>query len=202
MWKWIAGGCVGLIVIVCVLLYISWQKVKEFADQGPVVTTTIGAPASHVFAAMSNIDSMRTWRIEGTVFRATQHGALSVGDTLAGQTSNNQNQVVWVVRTVALDTVIAFDGVLKTDGRRVFSRRDSVTAMGDSTRVTSIFAPFSIDSAAAAKGEKVPSALSDFAMTAMTGGFRIQVQEELRRLKSHIEKPAAPPAGKTPPAKP
>jgi hypothetical protein len=202
MWKWIVGGCLGLIVIVCFVMYFSWQKVKSFADQGPVVTTIIGAPSSHVFAAMSDIDSMRTWRLEGTIFRATQHGPLSVGDTLAGQSSNSQNQIVWVVRSVAVDTVIAFDGVRKTDGRRLFTRRDSVTAIGDSTRVTSIFAPLPVDSLRTSKGEKIPSGLSDFAMTAMTGAFRIQVQEELKRLKSHIEKAAAPPASKSPPAKP
>lgn len=196
MWKWIVGGCLGLIVIVCLLMYISWQKVKSFADQGPVVTAMIGAPAPRVFAAMSDIDSLRSWRLEGTIFKATQHGALQVGDTLAGGTSNRQNQVVWVVRSVARDTVIAFDGVMKTDGRKVFTRRDSVTAMGDSTRVTSMFVPMPIDSMSAGK-EKVPGALSDFALTAMTGGFRIQVQEELKRLKSHIEgMPATAPAKK------
>jgi uncharacterized protein YndB with AHSA1/START domain len=192
MWKWIVGGCFGLIVIVCVLMYISWQKVKSIAGEGPTVTATIGAPIPHVFAAMSNLDSMRLWRLEGTMFRATQHGLLQPGDTLAGETSNSQNQVVWVVSAVAPDTVIAFDGVMKTDGRRMFTRRDSVSAVGDSTRVTTSFTVSLPDTTNS--GKRMSGALSDFAMTAMTTGFRVQMQEELKRLKNHVEGKSATPA--------
>jgi hypothetical protein len=192
MWKWIVGGCLGLIVIVCVVMYVSYQKMKSFANEGPVVTQMIAAPTGHVFAALSDVDSLRAWRLDAAVIRATQHGPLHVGDTLSGGTSNQQGQTAWVVSAVVPDTVVAFDGIALKTGKRMFTRRDSVSAVGDSTKVTSIFTAAVLDSLSAS-GKT--GGMMDVANTAVMGGLRLEIQEEMKRLKSHIEgKPATPSA--------
>src|ERR1041385_1702509 len=99
MWKWIVGGCLGLIVIVCIAMYIGYQKVKTYASGGPLVAVNIAATPHRVFAVLSDADSLKVWRLDGTVFRAPRHGPLVVGDTLAGDATNRNNRMIWIVRS-------------------------------------------------------------------------------------------------------
>jgi len=195
MLKWILG-CLGLaVVVVCFAAWYGYKKLQTLAKEGPSAIVTIQAPASRVFASLADADSMTEWRTEGLGIRSSRQGRLQVGDTLLAQgrsrgtTSNQRSRVMWVVTAVIPDTVVGFEARNDSTGMSIFIRRDSVVALGDSTRVVSTFAAPILDSLRR-RGDTsgmARNAMINLASNAMVTGMRVMSEQELKRLKGRIE---------------
>jgi uncharacterized protein YndB with AHSA1/START domain len=193
MLKWIASGCLVVVLVVCVIAYAGYRKMKTIAAAGPSVTVAINAPAARVFASMSHTDSLSTWFAPGSTTFTTRHGPLGVGDSIfmmpaRGDTTQRS---AWVIDTIVPNQLIARRLVLVGRGGVVFTRRDSIAAAGDSTLVTSTVTSFLADTLAAARSRAngVAGGLIDMASTMGTAGGRMQAEIELKQLKRHIEGP-------------
>ena len=192
--KWVLGILGVGVVFVCVAAWYGYRKLQSFAGEGPS-SVTIGAPASRVFASIADADSMKKWRSEGLGIRASRQGRLAVGDSLVVQnrssttTSSRRMSSTWMVTAVIPDVLVALEVRNDSTGEPMFTRRDSLIALGDSTRVMSSFsAP--ILNKLKTRGDTsgmARSAVLNLASNVMIAGLRVVSDQELRRLKGHIE---------------
>ena len=193
MLKWIASGCLVIVLIVCVVAYAGYRKMQTIASSGPTVTVSIAATPERVFAAMSHSDSLASWFAPGMVMHTARKGTLAMGDTiyLTQARRDSVARTAWIVDTVVANQVIAMRWVALQGGMVLHRRRDSMSVAGDSTRVTSTIVPAMMDSITAARNRAngVSGGLLDMASTMGTAGARIQAEQELKRLKLHIEGP-------------
>jgi uncharacterized protein YndB with AHSA1/START domain len=192
--KWILGILGAAVVFVCFAAWYGYRKLQSFAGEGPS-SVTIGAPASRVFASMADADSMKEWRSEGLGIRASRQGRLAVGDTLVVQnsstttTSSRRSRSTWVVTAVIPDVLLALEVRNDSSGEAMFMRRDSLIALGDSTRVMSTFSSPVFDKLKR-RGDtsgKARSAMLNLASNVMIAGLRMVSDQELKRLRGHIE---------------
>jgi uncharacterized protein YndB with AHSA1/START domain len=193
MLKWIASGCLVVLLVVCVVAYAGYSKMKAIAAAGPSVTVAIHAPPARVFASMSHTDSLSSWFAPGSQSFTTRHGPLGMGDSIfmvqgRGDTASRS---AWVIDTVVPNQLIARRLVIIGRGGAVFTRRDSLAADGDSTLVTSTLTAYLADSLGAARSRAsgATGGLIDMVSTMGTAGGRMQAETELKQLKRHIEGP-------------
>jgi uncharacterized protein YndB with AHSA1/START domain len=205
MLKWILGGCLALVALACVAVWFGYRQLKNIAGAGPSSSVMIAAPPHRVFASLATVDSLGDWRIEGPAITASHRGLLVVGDTLTvDMQSSRGTRMMWIVSAIARDTMIAYEATMSGNRRSMFTRRDSVVAQGDSTRVVSTFGTTMMEAvmdSARSKGREVGpvgKGVLGMASTAMIGGMRIQSEVELGRLKARIEGREAIPARGTP----
>ncbi len=195
MWKWL-GGCL-LVVIVMVVIAMMWgiRTMKESLSPDGSAAVTIAATPARVFATLNHGDSAATWMAEGSTVLTSRHGPLVPGDTLRIELSTRmrmpnpqQQTMVLRVKEVVPGQLMAFD--LIAAGRVVIAtRRDSIAAFGDSTRVTTRIQP-RLDSLAAnrsAKKGKSSSGTSALAFDFMVSIIRMQSKLELMKLKTRLE---------------
>jgi uncharacterized protein YndB with AHSA1/START domain len=189
MWKWI-GGILGGIVLLCVVAV--WWGFKKFTAGGDTVMVTIGAPPQRVFASLANHDSIPTWRLSGN--QSTQHGPIAPGDTLASGISTRNgttSRMHWAATAVERDHLVALALTDDSTGNVVATRRDSIVAVGDSTKVVSTIASPMLDSPRTADPSQPPSrrsaAAMDVASRLVVSSFRMQSKFELTRLKNRLE---------------
>lgn len=189
MWKWIGGGCLLIIAIVCVVAYAGFRKMSEIADAGPAVTVMIGAPPARVFASLANADSQSTWRKGASVLRTSRKGMFVAGDTLFDVPSDTLPSMAWVIETIVINQVIATKAISIKSGEVVLRRRDSLAVVGDSTGITSTVSMLLSDSLKAVQGraEGMSGGVFDFAMKMGTAAMRVQAETELKALKRRIE---------------
>jgi uncharacterized protein YndB with AHSA1/START domain len=195
MLKWIASGCLVLIVIAAGLMYFGYRKVSSLAEGGPAVTVAMAATPERVFASLANADSMATWR--PSVRASGRAGILRVGDTvreLDRQVDSTDALIVsWVVDTIVPNQLLVMRAKASGRGNLNGTRRDSVAQVGDSTYVTSSLAMMFADSAQAAMAAR------NSAMKLMVAGMRIVTEGELKVLKARIEAgPARPDSTRKP----
>jgi uncharacterized protein YndB with AHSA1/START domain len=190
--KWIASGCLVIILVVCVIAYAGYRKMASIASAGPSVTVAIKATPERVFAAMSHTDSLSKWFSPGITLRSARAGKLAAGDTLFLVTrGDSQPRTAWVIDSIAPNRLMVLHWAVLANRVVLHRRRDSLSAAGDSTLVTSTIVASMTDSLQAAAGQEtgVPGGLLNMASTMGTAGARIQAEQELKRLKLHIEGP-------------
>jgi len=192
MLKWIASGCLVIIVVVCVVAYAGYRKMQTIAAGGPSVTVSMAATPERVFASMSQADSLPTWFATGSTIRTTRNGALAIGDTVYLLTRRDSvPRTAWVVDTVVPGSVLAMRMIMLQNGMVFIRRRDSIYAAGDSTFVVSTVGSMVSDSLTAARNRTsgVTGGMLEMGATMGIAGARLQAEAELRRLKAHIEGP-------------
>lgn len=191
MLKWIASGCLVIVLVVCVVAYAGYRKMQSIAANGPSVTVTIHAPAERVFASMAHTDSLASWFAPGMVMHTAKKGAIARGDTiyLTQVRRDSVARTAWVVDTVVPNRVIGMRWVVLQTGAVLHQRRDSLAVAGDSTFVTSTIVAAMVDSLRSARTQAngVSGGMLDMASTVGAAGARIQAEQELKRLKLHIE---------------
>lgn len=190
MLKWIASGCLVIILIVGIVAYAGYRKMSTIAAEGPAVTVAIKGTPERVFASMAHTDSLGTWFSQGIAIRAKREGMLAAGDSLFLMTRGDSvPRSAWIIDSVAPNQLVVMRWVMLQNGMVMHRRRDSLAATGDSTRVTSTIVAAMTDSLAAARGQasKMTGGMLDMASTLGTAGARIQAEQELRRLKLRIE---------------
>lgn len=197
MWKWIVGALLVLVVAVAAFCYVA---VKKFTSGGDTVAVTVAAAPDRVFAALADPDSMTTWMMRGSVVTTSHPGILKAGDTLHVETgkpgSPLHKQFIWVVSEATLGKLLVLEMRDSTGVAVYATRRDSLIASGDSTRIVSTIAVPMMDSIKSERGDtggKVGGVILDFGSKLMITTFRMQSEQELQQLKRHLEaKPAAP----------
>jgi uncharacterized protein YndB with AHSA1/START domain len=190
MLKWIASGCLIIVLVIGIVMYAGYRKMKSIAANGPSVTVGIHAAPERIFAAMSHTDSLSSWFAQGFTMHTARKGALARGDTvyLTQARRDSVARTAWVIDTVVPNQILAMRWVALSNGAVLYRRRDSLAVAGDSTMVTSTIAPAMMDSLKArGSANGVSGGMIDMAATMGTAGARIQAEQELRRLKLHIE---------------
>lgn len=190
MLKWIASGCLVIVVVIGIVMYAGYKKMQSIAAAGPSVSVGIHATPERVFASMSHTDSLPAWFAPTSTLRSAKKGALAIGDTLfLLNRRDTVGMTAWVVDTVVPNTVVAMRWVSVQNKMTITKRRDSLSLSGDSTLVTSTMSSFMSDSLAAVRSRAngVSAGVLEMGSTMSVAGARIQAEAELKRLKAHIE---------------
>jgi uncharacterized protein YndB with AHSA1/START domain len=197
MLKWIASGCLVIIVVIGIVMYAGYRKMKSIAAEGPSVSVGIHATPERIFASMSHTDSLASWFAPGATLRTTKKGALAIGDTIYMLSRRDTTgATAWIVDTIVPNRVIGMRWISVANNMTMTTRRDSISTSGDSTLVTSTIGSFMSDSLAAARARAngVSAGVLEMGSTMGVAGARMQAEAELKRLKTHIEgRPVSPP---------
>jgi hypothetical protein len=165
---------------------------KSLAPDGSARVTTAASP-ERIYASLSDGDSLRTWMAQGNTVTTWRHGPLAVGDsisiTLRSSLGMTQRPMIWRVRELVPNRVVALELKGQERTQIMGARRDSLVALGDSTTVVSIVTSMLPDS--------TKSGTAGIAADMMLSMIRMQAKLELQSLKARIEgrpAPVAPPA--------
>lgn len=192
MWKWIAGGVAVLLLLVMGTCY--WG-LKKFSEGGGSSVVMIGASPDRVFASLADPDSLATWVDVGSLVSSPRHGLLEAGDSFriarpARKAGVGGDITTWrVVASVpghSLMLRIANDSLGKV---AIISRYDSLTVVGDSTRLSTTYGAEIMDSTRlstrdSGRGE---SAVLGFAQKLIIAAMRLATAQDLPRLKARVE---------------
>lgn len=194
MWRWIAIILIVIVVALAGTCYVGYRRLTAGGDT--VVTMVPGTPA-RAFMRLTDRDSLRQWMPEGTTTSPEGHGALVVGDTIRvalptrRETPTGRSVQVWVVREVMAPEILAVEGIEFDQGglpHPAFTRRDSLYAVGDSTRIVSTFVgvPMMTSAAesAATSGRPGAGRMLGAAERLRLGASRLLWQNQLHRLAS------------------
>jgi uncharacterized protein YndB with AHSA1/START domain len=192
--KWVLRIFAGLVVLVALVAWWGYSKYKKFTAGGNTTTVSIHAPAERVFASLANADSVTTWVGPGATPVATRHGMMQPGDTLRVESTSGRGSrngaFTWMVTEVRLNQLLAMELRADTSNSVFATRRDSLVQMGDSTLVITTVGSPMFDSARTTLRDSVrkgASVMLDFGSKIALSAFRVQSENELRRLKAHIE---------------
>jgi uncharacterized protein YndB with AHSA1/START domain len=190
MLKWIASGCLVIIVVIGIVMYAGYRKMQSIAAAGPSVSVGIQATPERVFAAMTHTDSLASWFAPTSKVTTARKGMLAAGDTLFLTTRRDSiPRSAWVVDSVVPNKLMTMRWVMLQNGMVVTRRRDSLSVVGDSTIVTSTVSSFMSDSLSAARNRSsgVTGGMLEMGSTMSVAGARLQAEMELNRLKDHIQ---------------
>ncbi|MGH7618826.1 MAG: hypothetical protein ACREPM_16525 [Gemmatimonadaceae bacterium] len=193
MWRWILGI---LAVVILALVGTCYAGYRRLTTGGTSVAATVPGDPAHVFTLLTNRDSLLDWLPAGTTAMPERHGTFQPGDTIrvAMPTRTSipagRSMQLWIVREVKSPDVFAIEAIEFDPGgtpHPAFTRRDSVFASGDSTRIVSEFVVTPMlsrmDPAAAANASGgVTGSLLSSADKLRVGAARLMWQNQLQRL--------------------
>ena len=191
MWKWLGGCLVVVAVLVTGAMIWGYRAMKDSLAPDGSATVTIGAPPARVFASIGHGDSAATWMAQGSTVLTSRHDLLVPGDTLRIEMKPRfpgpQKAMIWRVKDVVRDTLLVLELLSDSTHGVMATRRDSVFAVGDSTRVvTKLLSPM-LDSMGRGDGKAKGAARGGFGPDFLLSMFRMQSKLELLRLKDRIE---------------
>jgi uncharacterized protein YndB with AHSA1/START domain len=182
MLKWLGGCLVIVIVLIGVGSWYAMRTIRQSLEPDGSARVTIAASPQRIYSSLSNGDSAATWRATGNAVTASRRGPFSIGDSIRiemkGSLGVGQRPIVWHVRELKPDQVVAMDLMNEAGTHAIAMRRDSLAANGDSTVVISAIYPMLPDSVQARGG---------VAGDMMMSMFRMQSKLELQSLKARIE---------------
>ncbi len=192
MWKWIAGGVAVLLLL---LIGTCYWGLKKFSEGGGSSVVMIGASPDRVFASLADPDSLTTWVDVGSMVASSRHGLLQAGDSFriarpARKSGVGGDITTWrVVESVpgrSLMLRIANDSLGKV---AIISRYDSLSIVGDSTRLSTTYGAETLDSTRLSTkgGGKTESAVLGFAQKLIVAALRLATETDLQRLKARVE---------------
>jgi len=188
MWKWIIGAVLALVLLVAGLIYVQYRKITS---AGASAAVTMPGTPERVFASLADADSMSAWMTEGNKITGKHHGMVAAGDTLRIETGKTGGQKFsYLVSQVEPGQLLVMQIRSDSTGFVFATRRDSLVATGDSTTVVSTIASPTLDSLKTERGDtggKVGGALLSFTSKMSIALFRALSEQDLRRLKTHLE---------------
>lgn len=171
-----------VIVLIGVGSWYAMRTIRQSLEPDGSARVTIAASPQRIYSSLSNGDSAATWRATGNAVTASRRGPFSIGDSIRiemkGSLGVGQRPIVWHVRELKPDQVVAMDLMNEAGTHAIAMRRDSLAANGDSTVVISAIYPMLPDSVQARGG---------VAGDMMMSMFRMQSKLELQSLKARIE---------------
>jgi uncharacterized protein YndB with AHSA1/START domain len=192
--KWI-GGCLLVVILLIVgSLWWGYQTMQSSLSPDGSAAVTIGGTPARVFASLANGDSIQAWMASGSSVITSRHGPLQVGDTVRVEMQPGRGlrvqRLLWVVSEVAPDRALGLELRTDTSTRVMALRRDSLVAMGDSTKLVSTVVSPMMDSLANVRnsdGKKSGGRIADLTADLLLSAFRMQSKLELLRLKAMVE---------------
>lgn len=195
MLKWILGIVALIVVVLFATCYAGYRRIA--GDGNTPVTVTMPADSARTFALFTNRDSLLAWLPAGTSIMPANHGPLRAGDTVRvaaptrGETPSARAMQLWVVREVKPSGVLVIEAIeFDTGGlpHIAFARRDSLVAMGDSTRVVSTFdiAPLLTGADSASASGRVSGSLLTAAERMRAGAARLIWEQQLSSLRHRM----------------
>ena len=201
MWKWLGGCLLLIIVLIAGAMIWGYRTMKESLSPDGSASVTIAATPARVFATIGHADSAATWMAQGSTILTSRHGPLAPGDSLRIETNTRlpapKQTMIWRVKEVVPDQLLVLELLSDSIHGVLATRRDSLTLVGDSTRVVSRIIsalPDSVGGAPKNARTKSPDGLSDMAPDFLFAMFRMQAKLELERLKGRIENANRPPS--------
>lgn len=168
---------------------------RRLTGGGDTIVTLVPGTPARTFSRLTDRDSLREWMPEGTTTSPDGHGPLRVGDTIRvamptrRETPSGRALQMWIVREVKAPEVLAVEGIDFDQGglpHPAFTRRDSLSAAGDSTRIVSTFVGVPLLSgaaeSAATSGRPGAGSVLGVAERMRLGASRLLWQNQLRRL--------------------
>ena len=197
MWKWLGGCLLVVLVLIVGAMIFAYRTMKESLGPDGSATVTIGATPARVFASLAHGDSVATWMAQGNTVLTSRHGPLVPGDTLRIEARAGfgvpAQKMTWIVREVVPERLLLLELEGGKSNEVIATRRDSVYAAGDSTRVVSRIVSVLLDSMGTGKGKtKSADRSGGFAPELLLSMFKMQAKLELMGLKARIESPARP----------
>lgn len=191
MWKWIAGGAAVLLLLVAGTCY--WG-LKKFSESGGSSVVMIGASPDRVFASLADPDSLTTWVDVGSMVASSRHGLLQPGDSFriarpARKAGAGGDITTWQVVASVPGRSLTLRMVNDSLGKvALISRYDSLSVVGDSTRLSTTYGAEILDSTRrstrdSSKGE---SAVLGFAQKLIIAAMRLATEQDLQRLKARV----------------
>lgn len=194
MWKWLGGCLLLILVLIAGAMIWGYRAMKESLAPDGSASVTIAATPARVFATIGHADSATTWMAQGSTILASRHGPLVPGDSLRIETSTRlpapRQTMIWRVKEVVPDQLLVLELLSDSTHGVLATRRDSLAAVGDSTRVVSRIIsslPDSIGGGQNKSKAKSRDELSGMAPDFLFAMFRMQSKLELERLKGRIE---------------
>jgi hypothetical protein len=192
MWRWI-GGIVAIAILA--LMGTCYAGYRRITSGGDTVDAMLSTSPAKTFSLLTDRDSLLAWLSAGTTIMPEHHGPVRGGDTIrvasparAGASSGRAMQL-WIVREVKAPDVFVIDALEFDPGglaHAAFTRRDSISASGDSTRIVSTFemAPMlPAAESAMTGGSDFKASLLNTAQRMRLGAARMMWQEQLRRIE-------------------
>ena len=192
MWRWI-GGIVAVAILA--LVGTCYAGYRRLTGGGNTVVEVVPESRARMFALLTDRDSLLGWLPEGTTISPERHGALQAGDTIRvaqpsrGGGASGRAIQLWVVREVKAPDVLGIEGIEFDPGglaHPAFTRRDSLSAVGDSTRIVSTFVAAPLLPGAESSftgGSDTKAALLNTAEKLRLGAARMLWQGQLRRIE-------------------
>jgi uncharacterized protein YndB with AHSA1/START domain len=199
VFKWIVGLTAAMVVHFAAAVFVGYRKYKEFTAAGNAATVAIAASPERVFASLATADSLSTWMGTRMSITTSRPGTLEAGDTLRiierDSTGRRSVGLTWTVTEVRNNQLVAVAIKSDTSEQVLFTRRDSLVPMGDSTMVISSVASPLFDQFRKTHNDSAQpgGAIVDFGSNLAVAAMRHQSELELKRLKSRIEGTAPPP---------
>jgi hypothetical protein len=194
MWKWLGGCLVVLVVLIVAGSWWGYNAMKDNLSPDGTERIMIGASPSRVFASLANGDSVLKWMAEGNSVSTSRRGPLAVGDSLRVGLRTTfgmpTRSTIWEVTEVRPDTLLALRLMSDTSHRVMAIRRDSLSAVGDSTAIVSRVVSPMLDSMGrgqATPGGKPASSVLGLTSDLVLSALRMQSKLDLLRLKAHVE---------------
>lgn len=193
MWKWLGGCLVVVIVLIAGAMMWGYRVMQQSLSPDGSASVTIGAPASRIFASIAHGDSIATWMAQGSTVPTSRHGPLEPGDTLRIEMQSRlpapQQAMIWRVKEIVVDRLRVLELLSDSAHEVVATRRDSISTVGDSTRVLTRITSPALDSIRAAPGSKPKSGdgMGGLSADLLLSMFRMQSKLELMHLKARVE---------------
>jgi len=203
MVKWLGGCLLVALALIVAALWWGYNSMQSSIEPDGSTSVMIGASPSRVFASLADGDSVATWMAQGNTVRTSRRGPLVTGDIVRiemGTPGGIANQSAsWVVAEVIPDRLVVFQLLPDSIQGVAAIRRDSISAEGDSTKLTSRLVSPLIDQVATDEQGRREGGVYGLTSKLMLSMLRMQSRMELMQLKAHIEGSARalPPA--TPP---
>jgi uncharacterized protein YndB with AHSA1/START domain len=187
MWKWLGGCAIVVVVLFVFLFWWSLRAIRNSTEPDGSVAVSIGASPERVFASMSSGDSIATWMAQGNTVITSRRDRLQPGDVLRIRIQGMPRDAMrWQVAEVVPNVRLVLQ-LSDSTGRAVAIRRDSLSAHGDSTRVSSRLLSPLLGTAPPDSPEAGSDAIVDMTSSLILSMFRMQSRLELTRLKERIE---------------
>jgi uncharacterized protein YndB with AHSA1/START domain len=173
MFKWIAGGCLVLAILIGGVAYWGYRKAASFADMGPASVLIEASPA-RVFASIATAESLSTWRSFSEKPRMSRTGLLARGDSIIDQNPRNTNAtMIWVIDSVVPGKLVVSHAIVGSAAMPLpmSTRRDSISPEGAMARLTTVV-------------DLVPGPAAN---KMMLGALRLGSQAEQEKLKWRID---------------
>lgn len=195
MWRWILGIVAFVILALVGTCYAGYRRITS---GGNTVVTLVAGNVPHAFTLLADRDSVLTWMAEGTTITPAGHGALRAGDTIRvaaptrGAAPSGRTLQMWIVREVKAPDVVAVEALQFDQGgvaHRAYTRRDSLSAVDDSTQIVSTFELGPLiggPDSAAATNHAVTGALLTTADKVRLGAARLLWQGQLKGIGHHV----------------